>query len=110
MLAVISIEGQQFILLNGGPQFGFSQAISFVVNCKTQAEIDRLWEELSEGGETQACGWLRDRFGVSWQIVPANLNELVGGKNTAGAQRAMAALLQMTKLDIKELKRAHNQK
>ena len=100
------IEGQKFITLNGGPLFKFNEAVSFVVNCKTQAEVDKYWDALSKGGETRQCGWLRDKFGVFWQIVPTVLVELLSGKDTAKAERVMAAMLQMTKLDIKPLKEA----
>jgi predicted 3-demethylubiquinone-9 3-methyltransferase (glyoxalase superfamily) len=100
------IEGQRFLALNGGPLFKFNEAVSFVVNCKTQAEVDRYWDALSAGGETRQCGWLRDKFGVFWQIVPTILPELLSGKDSAKAERVMGAILQMTKLDIKRLKEA----
>lgn len=107
MTVPFTVQGQKFTALNGGPVFEFTPAISFVVNCRTQTEIDRLWEKLSEGGEKGQCGWLTDRFGVSWQIVPAVLEKLLrGGK----ADRVMQALLKMTKLDIAELKRASAQR
>jgi len=105
MTAVFTLDGQEFIALNGGPQFTFSPATSFVVKCQTQAEIDRYWDQLSAGGRTDRCGWLTDKFGLSWQIVPAGLNQLLqrdGG--TAG--RVMAALMQMEKLDIAKLEAA----
>jgi predicted 3-demethylubiquinone-9 3-methyltransferase (glyoxalase superfamily) len=100
------LEGQRFIALNGGPHFSFSPANSFVVNCETQREIDLLWERLSAKGETLQAGWLRDRFGISWQIVPGCLGELVNAVDPERAERVMQALLQMTKLDIDALKRA----
>jgi predicted 3-demethylubiquinone-9 3-methyltransferase (glyoxalase superfamily) len=106
MGATIQLEGQEFILVNGGPQFAFSQAISLFVKCETQAEIDELWAKLSEGGEKLQCGWLKDKFGVSWQIIPPILGELLAGKDSAKAKRVMDAMLQMTKINIKALKQA----
>jgi predicted 3-demethylubiquinone-9 3-methyltransferase (glyoxalase superfamily) len=107
MTVSFEINGQQFTALNGGPKFGFTEAISFVVNCETQAEIDVLWEKLSAGGKESRCGWLKDRYGLSWQLVPTVLPELLGDKDSARAQRAMQAMLKMGKLDIAALKRAH---
>jgi predicted 3-demethylubiquinone-9 3-methyltransferase (glyoxalase superfamily) len=107
MTVSFEINGQQFTALNGGPKFGFSEAISFVVSCETQAEIDSLWERLSAGGKESRCGWLKDRYGLSWQLVPTVLPELLGDKDSARAQRAMQAMLKMGKLDIAALKRAH---
>ena len=107
MTVSFEINGQQFTALNGGPQFRFSEAISFVVNCETQAEIDALWGRLSAGGKEDRCGWLKDRYGLSWQLVPTVLPELLGDKDSARAQRAMQAMLQMRKLDIAALRRAH---
>jgi predicted 3-demethylubiquinone-9 3-methyltransferase (glyoxalase superfamily) len=111
--AVISgtfeIDGQKFYALNGGPHFKFSSAISFFVNCETQQEVDELWEKLSAGGETMQCGWLKDKFGVTWQIIPTILGELLYGKNAKKSQGAMKAMLQMTKLDIAKLKQAYEQ-
>ena len=107
MTVSFEINGQQFTALNGGPQFRFSEAISFVVNCETQAEIDALWGRLSAGGKEDSCGWLKDRYGLSWQLVPTVLPELLGDKDSARAQRAMQAMLQMRKLDIAALRRAH---
>ena len=95
MSMTFQLEGQEFLALNGGPQFTFTQAISFLVHCETQEEVDRLWDQLSEGGERQQCGWLVDRFGLSWQIIPNVLGELLGGSDPEGAQRAMQAMLQM---------------
>jgi predicted 3-demethylubiquinone-9 3-methyltransferase (glyoxalase superfamily) len=108
MTAAFQLFGQEFIALNGGPQFTFSPAISFVVNCETQEEIDELWEKLSEGGQKQPCGWLTDRFGVSWQVAPAALGEMLQDNDTARGQRVMNALLQMSKPDIQTLKQAYS--
>jgi predicted 3-demethylubiquinone-9 3-methyltransferase (glyoxalase superfamily) len=107
MVAKFQIEGQEFVALNGGPTFTFSPAISFVVNCRTQEEIDELWEKLSEGGAKSQCGWLTDKFGLSWQIVPTVLGELMQDKDPVKTNRVMKALLQMTKLDIQGLQKAH---
>jgi predicted 3-demethylubiquinone-9 3-methyltransferase (glyoxalase superfamily) len=107
MTVAFQLEGQDFTALNGGPRFTFSPAISLVVNCKTQAEVDELWERLSEGGETQQCGWLTDKYGVSWQIVPTVLSEMLQDKDAQKSQRVMRAMLQMTRLDIKRLKQAY---
>jgi predicted 3-demethylubiquinone-9 3-methyltransferase (glyoxalase superfamily) len=109
MTAVFEIAGQTFIALNGGPQHTFTPAISFVVNCESQAEIDTYWSRLSEGGRTDQCGWLRDRFGLSWQIVPTALGELLSGPDPERAQRVMQAMLGMRKLDIAGLRRAAEQ-
>jgi predicted 3-demethylubiquinone-9 3-methyltransferase (glyoxalase superfamily) len=106
MTAVFQLDGQEFIALNGGPQFKFSQAVSFVVNCKTQKEVDELWEKLSAGGQQQMCGWLIDKFGLSWQIVPTGLPELLSDTDPAISQSVMKAMMQMKKLDIEGLKRA----
>jgi len=106
MVAKFQIEGQEFIALNGGPEFRFTPAISFVVNCKNQEEIDEFWEKLSAGGEKSQCGWLTDKYGVSWQVVPTALGELMDEKDPEKSNRVMKALLQMTKLDIAALKRA----
>ena len=107
MYAAFQLEDQEFIALNGGPQFSFTPAISFFVRCKTQKEVDFFWEKLSDGGETLQCGWLRDRFGLSWQIVPSVLGELLEDADEEKAERVMDALLKMTKLDISKLKKAH---
>jgi len=107
MSATFELEGQRFIALNGGPMFTFSQAISFFVNCETQEEVDKLWEKLSEGGEKQRCAWLKDKFGVSWQIVPTVLGELLQDKDPEKSKRVMQAMLQMDKIDIAGLKRAY---
>ena len=110
MAATFQLDGQQFVALNGGPQFTFSPAISFVVRCETQPEIDELWEKLSAGGEKNRCGWLRDKFGLSWQIVPPVLIEMLGDKDPEKSQRVMKAMLQMDKIDIATLKQAYAQR
>jgi predicted 3-demethylubiquinone-9 3-methyltransferase (glyoxalase superfamily) len=110
MSATFELEGQQFIALNGGPQFKFTPAISFFVNCTTQQEIDTYWEALSAGGEKVQCGWLTDKFGLSWQIVPTVLGEMLQDKDPAKSRRVMEAMLKMTKLDIKVLKQAYEQR
>jgi predicted 3-demethylubiquinone-9 3-methyltransferase (glyoxalase superfamily) len=108
MTAEFQLEGQDFVALNGGPSFTFSQGISLYVDCDTQREIDELWEKLSaDGGSTGPCGWLTDRFGVSWQIAPRVLGEMIAGKDAVKADRAMKAMLKMTKLDIAQLKQAY---
>ena len=106
MTAQFLLEGQEFVALNGGPQFSFTPAISFVVNCETQKEVDELWEKLSAGGEEHQCGWLKDKFGVSWQIVPTVLVKLLSDPDAGRAQRAMAAMLKMKKIDIALLEQA----
>ena len=103
MSATFQLDGQEFIALNGGPEFTFSPAISFFVNCGTQEEVDELWEKLSEGGEKQRCGWLQDKYGVSWQIVPSALGEMLQDKDAEKSKRVMKALLQMDKIDVKGL-------
>jgi predicted 3-demethylubiquinone-9 3-methyltransferase (glyoxalase superfamily) len=100
MTATITLFGQAFILINGGPQFKFTEAISFVVNCETQQEIDEYWEKLSEGGEKSRCGWLKDKFGLSWQIVPTILGKLMQDQDQEKVKRVMQAMLKMDKLDI----------
>lgn len=109
MTVRFQLEGQEFIALNGGPQFKFTEAVSLVVSCETQAEVDALWETLSAGGEEGQCGWLKDRFGLSWQIVPTALGELASDPDPVRAQRVVAAMLKMGKLDIAGLQRAHDQ-
>jgi predicted 3-demethylubiquinone-9 3-methyltransferase (glyoxalase superfamily) len=109
MTVEFQLDGQPFVALNGGPHFKFTEAISFVVNCQTQDEIDTYWEKLSAGGTQVECGWLKDRFGLSWQIVPAALPELLSDPDPEKSQRVMKALLTMKKLDIGALKRAHDQ-
>ena len=109
MTATFQLNGQDFMALNGGPEFKFTEAISFFVNCETQAEVDELWAKLSAGGEESQCGWLKDKFGLSWQIVPTTLGELLGGPDPVKSQRAMQAMLQMRKIDIAGLQRAYEQ-
>ena len=106
MTVSFELNGQEFLALNGGPEFTFSEAVSFQVMCGDQAEVDRFWSKLGEGGEHGPCGWLKDRFGLSWQIVPTRLGELLGDPDPARAQRAMTAMLGMKKLDIAELEQA----
>jgi predicted 3-demethylubiquinone-9 3-methyltransferase (glyoxalase superfamily) len=106
MTVEFEIAGQPFVALNGGPQFQFNESISFMVNCETQEEVDEYWERLSAGGSEQPCGWLKDKFGVSWQIVPTALGELVSDADPEKSQRVMQAMLRMTKLEIEALRRA----
>jgi len=107
---VFQIEGQNFYVLNGGPQFKFTEAISLFVSCKTQKEVDYLWDNLSKGGEKGRCGWLKDKFGLSWQIIPDTLGELMGDKDPAKSQRVMMAMMKMDKIIIDDLKKAYRQK
>jgi predicted 3-demethylubiquinone-9 3-methyltransferase (glyoxalase superfamily) len=103
-----TVDGQDFIGLNGGPEFTFNESVSFSIDCADQAEVDRYWEVLVEGGgQHSVCGWLTDRFGLSWQVVPSQLGEYLDGPDRAGAKRAMEAMLQMTKLDIEKLREAY---
>ena len=106
MSVTFQLDGQPFSALNGGSHFKFSEGISLFVNCETQAEVDEFWEKLSEGGEQGQCGWLKDKFGVSWQIVPSALGRLLGDKDPDKAQRVLQALMKMSKLDIKTLEEA----
>jgi predicted 3-demethylubiquinone-9 3-methyltransferase (glyoxalase superfamily) len=108
MSATFQLEGQEFYALNGGPQFKFSPAISFFVNCETQQEVDELWEKLSAGGEKSRCGWLKDKYGLSWQIIPSALGKLLQDPDPEKANRVMQAMLQMDKIDIKRLQQAHD--
>ncbi len=108
MSATFQLKGQDFFALNGGPLFSFTPAISFFVNCETQQEVDELWEKLSEGGQKERCGWLKDKYGLSWQIIPSALDEMLGDKDPAKASRVMHAMLQMNKIDIKGLKQAYD--
>jgi predicted 3-demethylubiquinone-9 3-methyltransferase (glyoxalase superfamily) len=104
------IDGQKFVALNGGPQFKFNESISFVINCNTQEEVDYFWEKLTaDGGEESACGWLKDKFGVSWQVTPTVLVDMLHEKDAAKAERVMHAMLQMKQIDIKTLKEAYEQ-
>ena len=106
MTVSFELDGQEFLALNGGPDFTFNEAISFQVSCENQEEVDAYWSKLSEGGEEGPCGWLKDRFGVSWQIVPTALPELLGDPDPEKAQRVMQAMLKMRKIEIDELERA----
>jgi predicted 3-demethylubiquinone-9 3-methyltransferase (glyoxalase superfamily) len=106
MSIVFRLDGQEYVALNGGPHFRFSEGISLFVNCETQQEVDELWEKLSEGGEKGPCGWLKDRFGVSWQIIPSALNRLLQDKDPEKARRVMHAMLQMSKIEVQELEEA----
>ncbi len=107
MIVTFELEGQEFIALNGGPQFKFNEAISFYVDCKTQEEVDELWEKLSADGEGGPCGWLKDKYGLSWQIIPKVLTELLSDPDPEKAERVMKAMLQMSKIDIEGLKKAY---
>ncbi len=107
MSVIFELDGQTFYALNGGPHFTFTPAISFFVNCQTQAEVDELWEKLAMGGKKGNCGWLEDQYGLSWQIVPAGLTELLSSKDPIKSKRAMTAMMQMKKLDLKKLKEAY---
>lgn len=109
MTVEFQLEGLEFTALNGGPHFKFTEAVSFVVNCETQEEIDKFWEKLSEGGEKSRCGWLKDKYGLSWQIVPTVLAEMFLEKDPEKSRRVMKAMLQMDKLDIKALQKAAEQ-
>lgn len=109
MTATFRLAGQEFMALNGGPLFTFTEAISFFVNCESQEEVDDLWEKLSEGGTTSQCGWLKDKFGLSWQIIPSVLGELLQDEDRERANRVMQAMLQMTKIDIAQLQQAYTQ-
>jgi predicted 3-demethylubiquinone-9 3-methyltransferase (glyoxalase superfamily) len=109
MSVTFELEGQEFMALNGGPHFSFTPAISLFVNCDTQAEVDELWDKLSEGGSKEKCGWLKDKYGLSWQIIPSALGRLMGDKNPAKAKSVMNAMLQMTKIDVKSLQQAYDQ-
>jgi predicted 3-demethylubiquinone-9 3-methyltransferase (glyoxalase superfamily) len=110
MSATFQLEGQDFYALNGGPQFQFTPAISLFVNCETQQEVDELWERLSEGGRKDRCGWLQDRYGLSWQVIPTALGKLLRDKDPEKSNRVMKAMLQMDKIDIQRLKRAYDGK
>lgn len=109
MTATFRLAGQEFMALNGGPLFPFTEAISLFVNCESQEEVDELWEKLSEGGEKGQCGWMKDRFGLSWQIIPSALGEMLGDDDRERASRVMQAMLQMTRIDIAQLRHAYEQ-
>jgi predicted 3-demethylubiquinone-9 3-methyltransferase (glyoxalase superfamily) len=110
MTVSFELDGHSFTALNGGPAFTFNEAVSFQVNCKDQEEIDYYWEKLGAGGDpkAQVCGWLKDRYGLSWQVIPADMDELFADPESPGAQRAMEAMLQMKKIDVTALRRAHD--
>jgi predicted 3-demethylubiquinone-9 3-methyltransferase (glyoxalase superfamily) len=107
MSATFQLEGQEFIALNGGPLFSFTPAISFFVDCETQPEVDELWEKLSQGGEKQRCGWLKDKFGLSWQIIPSVLGDLLQDQDPEKSEKVWKAMMQMDKIDIKGLQQAY---
>ena len=107
MMVIFELDGQPFMALNGGSAFKFSEAISLYVNCNTQQEVDELWDKLSEGGATSQCGWLKDKYGLSWQIIPKALGELISDPNSEKSGKVMGAMLQMTKIDIAALLRAY---
>jgi predicted 3-demethylubiquinone-9 3-methyltransferase (glyoxalase superfamily) len=107
MSVTFELDGQEFMALNAGPQFKFTEAISFFVNCETQHEVDELWAKLTEGGEEGRCGWLKDKYGLSWQIIPTALGEMLNDKDPAKAKRVMDAMLQMSKIDVGALTRAY---
>ncbi len=109
MTVEFQIDGQKFVALNGGPEFKFTEAVSFAVGCKSQEEVDMFWEKLGEGGEESVCGWLKDRYGLSWQITPTILGEMLEDKDPTKAGRVMAAMLKMKKIDILTLKKAYDQ-
>lgn len=107
MIVNFQLDGQEFIALNGGPQFKFTEAISLLVNCETQQEVDHLWDQLSEGGRKDRCGWLKDKYGLSWQIVPTALGKLMSDPDREKSSRVMQAMLQMDKIDIQHLEKAY---
>jgi len=109
MTAKFQLDGQEFMALNGGPHFKFTEAISLYVNCESQEEVDELWEKLSAGGEKGRCGWLKDKYGLSWQIIPTALGELLQDKDAAKSKRVMMAMMQMDKIEVDTLKRASEQ-
>lgn len=108
MSGTFQLDGQEFFALNGGPQYTFTPAISMFINCETQEEVDTLWEKLSAGGRTDRCGWLQDRFGLSWQVIPKQLGQMLRDKDPQKSKRVMQAMLQMTKIDIAKLKAAYD--
>jgi predicted 3-demethylubiquinone-9 3-methyltransferase (glyoxalase superfamily) len=109
MSVTFELDGQEFYGLNGGPLFKFTEAVSFFVNCETQPEVDELWEKLSAGGRESRCGWLKDKYGLSWQIIPSILGRLLGDKDPEKSKRVMQAMMQMVKIDIKGLQKAYDQ-
>ena len=110
MTVDFELNGREFVALNGGPEFTFTEAVSFLVNCETQEEVDELWERLSDGGEKGPCGWLKDKYGLSWQVVPTVLDELIGDPDPEKSQRVMNAMLQMSKIEIEPLSEAYEGK
>ena len=110
MTVSFQLDGKEFIALNGGPHFKFTEAISFIVDCKTQQEVDRFWEKLSAGGQESQCGWLKDKYGLSWQVIPTILGELLRDPDPVKSKRVMEAMLKMKKIDIQGLKQAYNRK
>jgi predicted 3-demethylubiquinone-9 3-methyltransferase (glyoxalase superfamily) len=108
MVSTFNLEGQEFMALNGGPNYKFTPAISFFVKCEGQEEVDHFWEQLSAGGRTDRCGWLQDKYGLSWQVVPTIFIKMMSDKDPAKSQRVMAALMQMTKIEISKLQEAYN--
>lgn len=108
MTATFQLHGQDFIVLNGGPHFKFNEAVSFLISCETQEEVDELWEKLSENGKEERCGWLKDKFGLSWQVVPLKLNEMLNDPDPAKAKRVMMAMMQMNKIDLRVLEEAYH--
>jgi predicted 3-demethylubiquinone-9 3-methyltransferase (glyoxalase superfamily) len=104
------IDGQEFMVFNGGPEFKFNEAVSLFVNCDTQQEVDEYWEKLSSGGQKSRCGWLKDKYGLSWQIIPSALVTMLNDKDSAKSKRVMDAMLKMTRINIEDLKKAYNQK
>jgi predicted 3-demethylubiquinone-9 3-methyltransferase (glyoxalase superfamily) len=109
MSAQFQLDGEDFFALNGGPMFSFTPAVSFLVNCETQEEVDELWDKLSEGGSKERCGWLKDRYGLSWQIIPSALGRMLGDRDPAKARNVMQAMLQMDKIEIETLEQAYEQ-
>jgi len=107
MMVTFQLDGQEFMALNGGPHFKFTEAFSMFVNCESQAEVDALWAKLTEGGEESMCGWLKDKYGLSWQIVPSGFTEYLYGKDSEKSGRAMQAMLQMRKLDLEKIRQAY---
>ena len=110
MSVTFQLDGEEFMALNGGPLFKFTEAISFFVNCETQEEVDELWEKLSAGGEKSRCGWLKDKYGLSWQIIPSALGRMLSNHEAGNSKKAFEAMMKMDKIDIKTLEQAYNQK